>query len=107
MSNSNIFFFSEVSNSIRHPKTEIKSAFKCLFSLIDVYDYSLEEAVLTITHNLCFRSKIKKIGIPIYPVLHYKSGIIHYTVLLSRWNFVVTPDETYSYMLWPEEKLSV
>ena len=34
------------------------------------------EAVLTSTHNLCFRAKIRKIGIPLHtPVLLYKSGV--------------------------------
>ena len=32
-------------------------------------------AVLTSTHNLCFRVKIRKIGVPLHtPVLLYKSG---------------------------------
>ena len=35
----------------------------------------LAEAVLTTTHNLCFGSKIRKIGIPLHNrVLLYKSG---------------------------------
>ena len=34
------------------------------------------EAVLTRTHNLCFRAKIIKIGIPLHtPVLLYLSGV--------------------------------
>ena len=33
------------------------------------------EAVLTSTHNLCFGAKIKKIGIPLGPVLLYKYGV--------------------------------
>ena len=38
--------------------------------------YTLGEAVLTRTHNLCFRAKIRKIGIPLHtPVLLYKSGV--------------------------------
>ena len=52
--------------------------------------YTLEphvKAVLTSTHNLCFRAKIRKIGIPLHtPVLLYKSGVqwgIHYTDLFS------------------------
>ena len=40
------------------------------------------EAVLTSTHNLCFRAKIRKIGKPLHtPFLLYKSGVqwgIHY-----------------------------
>ena len=33
------------------------------------------EAVRTSTHNLCFREKIRKIGIPLHtPVLLYKIG---------------------------------
>ena len=36
----------------------------------------LAEAVLTSTHNLCFRAKNKKKCIPLYtPVLLYKSGV--------------------------------
>ena len=46
--------------------------------------YSLEpprrgggEAVLMCTHNLCFRAKIRKIGISLQtPVLLYKSGVL-------------------------------
>ena len=45
------------------------------------------EAVLTSTHNVCFGSKIRKIGIPLHtPVLKYKSGVqggIHYTYMFS------------------------
>ena len=45
------------------------------------------EAVLTSTYNLCFRAKIRKIGIPLHtPVLLYKSGVqrgIHYTDMFS------------------------
>ena len=45
--------------------------------------YTLAEAVLTSTHNLCFGAKIRKIGILLHtPVLLYKSGVqggIHYT----------------------------
>ena len=38
--------------------------------------YMLELAVLTSTHNLCFGTKIRKIGIPLHtPVLLYKSGV--------------------------------
>ena len=37
--------------------------------------YMLEQAVLTSTHNLCFGTKIRKIGIPLRtPVLLYKIG---------------------------------
>ena len=36
--------------------------------------YTLEPP--TSTHNLCFRAKIRKIGIPLHtPVLLYKSGV--------------------------------
>ena len=39
-------------------------------------------------HNLCFGSKIRKVGIPLYnSVLLYKSGVlggIHYTDMLSK-----------------------
>ena len=45
------------------------------------------EAVLTITHNLCFGAKIRKISLPLHtPVLLYKSGVqggINYTDMLS------------------------
>ena len=38
--------------------------------------YTLTEAVLTSTHNLCFGAKIRKIGIPLQtPVFLYKSGV--------------------------------
>ena len=38
--------------------------------------YTLEPPRLTSTHNLCFRAKIRKIGIPLHtPVLLYKSGV--------------------------------
>ena len=33
------------------------------------------EAVLTRYHNLCFRAKIRKLYIPLHPVLLYKSGV--------------------------------
>ena len=50
--------------------------------------YTLGEAVLTSTHNLCFGAKIRKIGIPLHtPVLLYKSGVqrgIHIHVM-SPW----------------------
>ena len=40
-----------------------------------VYGYTLE-AVLTSTRNLCFGSKIRKIGIILFtPVLLHKSGV--------------------------------
>ena len=40
------------------------------------YGYTLGEAVLTSTHNLCFGAKIRKMGIPLQtPVLLYKSGV--------------------------------
>ena len=50
--------------------------------------YTLEpEAVLTITHNLCFGAKMTKIGIPLHtPVLLYKRGVqggIHSTDMFS------------------------
>ena len=49
--------------------------------------YTLAEAVLMSTHNLCFGAKIRKIGIPPHtPVLLYKSGVqggIHYTDMFS------------------------
>ena len=52
--------------------------------------YTLEpfaEAVLTSTHNVCFGSKIRKLGIPLQtPVLLYKSGVqggIHCTYTFS------------------------
>ena len=49
--------------------------------------YTLEEAVLTSTHNLCFGAKIRKIGIPLHtPVLLYKSGAqkgIYFTDMFS------------------------
>ena len=39
--------------------------------------YMLDEAVLTRTHNLCFRSKIRRKCIPLYTlVLQYKSGVL-------------------------------
>ena len=45
------------------------------------------EAVLTSTHNLCFGSKIRKIGIPLLtPFLLYKSGVrggLHFTDMFS------------------------
>ena len=45
--------------------------------------YTLEPS----THNLCFRAKIRKIGIPLHtPVLLYKSGVqggIHCTDMFS------------------------
>ena len=45
--------------------------------------YTLGEADLTSTHNLCFGAKIRKIGISLHtPVLLFKSGVqggIHYT----------------------------
>ena len=41
------------------------------------------KAILTSTHNLCFRAKIRKLGIPLQtPVFLYKSGVqggIHFT----------------------------
>ena len=43
--------------------------------------YTLGEAVLTSTHNLCFGAKIRKIGIPLQtPVLLYKSGVRGYSL---------------------------
>ena len=46
----------------------------------------LGEEVLTSTHNLCFRQKIRK-SLPIHtPVLLYKSGVkrdIHFTDMVS------------------------
>ena len=40
------------------------------------YKLELTEAVLTSTHNLCFRAKIRNIGIPLHtPILLYKSGV--------------------------------
>ena len=49
--------------------------------------YTIGEAVLTSTHNLCFGVKIRKIGIPLHtPVLLYKSGVqggIHFTGMFS------------------------
>ena len=45
------------------------------------------EAVLTSTHNLCFRAKIRKLCIPMLtPILLYKSGVlggINHTGMLS------------------------
>ena len=36
----------------------------------------LSEAVLTVTHNICFGSKIRKLGIPMQtPVFLYQSGV--------------------------------
>ena len=47
----------------------------------------LGEAVLTITHNLCFGAKIRKTGISLQtPVFLYKSGVqggIHFTDMFS------------------------
>ena len=44
-------------------------------------------AVLTSTHNPCFGSKIRKLGIPLHiPVFLYKSGVymsIHFTDMFS------------------------
>ena len=41
-----------------------------------IYFLKTAEAVLTSTHNLCFGSKIRKIGIPLQtPVLLYESGV--------------------------------
>ena len=38
--------------------------------------FAQSEAVLTCTHNLCFGTKIRKIGIPLHtPVLLCKSGV--------------------------------
>ena len=52
--------------------------------------YTLEppsEAVLTSTHNLCFKAKIRTLCIPLYtPVLLYKCGVlggINHTDMLS------------------------
>ena len=40
------------------------------------YSHRLGEAVLTSTHNLCFRAEIRKIMYtPVNPVLLYKSGV--------------------------------
>ena len=37
---------------------------------------NIEAVLITSTHNLCFGSKIRKIGIPLQtPVLLYKSGV--------------------------------
>ena len=51
------------------------------------YTLELGEAVLMSTHNLCFRAKIRKIGVPLHtPVLLYKSGVqggIHFTDMFS------------------------
>ena len=51
--------------------------------------YTLEppEAVLTSTHNVCFESKIRKLGIPLQTsVFLYKSGVyggVHFTDMFS------------------------
>ena len=49
--------------------------------------YTLDEAVLTSVHNVCFGSKIRKIGISLHtPVFLYKSGIkrgMHFTDMFS------------------------
>ena len=44
-------------------------------------------AVLTSTHNLCFGSKIRKIDMPLTPVLLYKSGV--YGVYITRIFFLM------------------
>ena len=42
---------------------------------IYIISYFCSKQVLTGTHNLCFREKIRKIGIPMQtPVLHIKVG---------------------------------
>ena len=35
----------------------------------------MSEAVLTSTHNLCFGTKIRKIGTPAYPSFTIESGV--------------------------------
>ena len=47
-----------------------------MFDIFLMFAQNIDEAVLTSTHNLCFRAKIRKIGIPLHtPVLLYKSGV--------------------------------
>ena len=49
----------------------------------------IAEVVLTSIHNLCFGSKIRKVGIPLFtPVLLYRSGV--YGVFISQTYY---PDE--------------
>ena len=48
--------------------------------------YTVLEAVLTSTHNLCFEAKIRKIRIPLPTPVLYKSGVqggIHCTDMFS------------------------
>ena len=58
-----------------------------IFSLKTYIVGTLNEAVLTSTHNVCFGSKIRKIGLPLQtPFFLYKSGVqggIHYTDMFS------------------------
>ena len=70
MINSN-FFRSKIDNFQR----KIFDIFLIFAQNIDC-GYTLEPAVLTSTHNLCFGAKIRKIGIPLcIPVLLYKSWV--------------------------------
>ena len=44
--------------------------------LLETWIVGTGEALLTSTHNLCFGTKLRKIGIPLHtPVILYKSGV--------------------------------
>ena len=86
--------YTEIFKAAKKKKKKKKKDHQNIFDIFLVfaqnidYGYTLEEAVLTSTHNLCFGSKIRKKCIPLYtPVLlHKKSGvqgIIHFTDMLS------------------------
>ena len=78
---SNFFFRSKIDNFQR------KSFAIFLIFAQNIDCGYLAEAVLTSSQNLCFGSKIRKIGIPLQtPVFLYKSGVqggIHFTDMFS------------------------
>ena len=54
--------------------------FDIFFIFAQNIDCGYTEAVLTSTHNLCFRAKIRKIGKPLHtPVFYIKVGFKGYT----------------------------
>ena len=49
---------------------------------------NLAEAILTSTHNLCFKAKIRKIGIPLHtPVLLHVYKVGYKAVYITRTSF--------------------
>ena len=61
-------------------KTKFFSRKKKIFLFAQNFDCGYTKAVLTSTNNLCFVSKIRKIGIPQSPVhpnftIHHESGV--------------------------------